>query len=66
MIFAPLSLTGSLAGAGMFDKKAVFEYIPPLSDIAAAFVWILFLLLLFAAAQKKRKTDVMCGLFRKN
>lgn len=63
VVFAPLSLTGSLAGTGMFDKRAVFEYIPPFSDIAAAFVWILFLLLLFAAAQKKRKTERIGKIF---
>lgn len=57
VMLAPLSLSGSLAGTGIYDKKAVFEYIPPVSDIAAAFVWFLFLLILFSAAQKKRKTE---------
>lgn len=60
---APLSLSGSLAGAGIYDKKAVLEYIPPVSDIAAAFVWLIFLLILFSIVQKKRKTERVGKIF---
>lgn len=63
VVLAPLSLSGSLAGAGLYDKKAVLEYIPPVSDIAAVFVWIGLFLVLFSAAQKKRKIERVGKIF---
>lgn len=63
VMLAPLSLSGSLAGSGVYDKKAVFAYVPPASDIAAALAWAVFLLILFAAAQTRRKTEQVGKIF---
>ncbi len=63
VILTPFSLAGKLTGSGVYDKEEVFLYIPPMFCLAAGLVWIAFLFLLFAAAQKRRKTERVGRLF---
>jgi len=57
VLTAPFSLAQDLAGSNLFDKFEVFEYIPSGSSVLAASEWIVLPFLLFAAAQKKRRTE---------
>ena len=57
ILTAPLSLARDLAGSNLFDKWEVFGYVPSGSSILAATEWIVLPFLLFAAAQKRRRTE---------
>lgn len=57
VLTAPLSLAQDLAGSNLFDKWEVFGYVPSGSSILAAAEWIVLPFLLFAAAQKRRRTE---------
>jgi len=57
IMLAPFSLAQELLGSNRFDKFEVFEYVPPKLAILAASAWIILTFFLFAAAQKKRKTE---------
>lgn len=63
IMLAPFSLAQELTGSNLFDKFEVFAYVPSGSVILAASEWIILPLLLFAAAQKKRKTERVGKLF---
>lgn len=63
IMLAPFSLARELTGSNLFDKFEVFAYVPSGSVILAASEWIILPLLLFAAAQKKRKTERVGKLF---
>lgn len=63
IMLAPFSLARELTGSNLFDKFEVFAYVPSGSVIVAASEWIILPLLLFAAAQKKRKTERVGKLF---
>ena len=63
VILAPVSLSGNLSGSGLYSKREVFEFTPSSLSIAAALAWIILLLFLFTAAQKKRKTERIGKLF---
>lgn len=57
VLTVPFSLAQDLAGSNLFDKFEVFEYIPSGSSVLAASEWIVLPFLLFATAQKKRRTE---------
>lgn len=57
LALTPFSLAGKLTGSGLYDKEEAFSYIPSVFCLAAGFVWIVLTFLLFAEAQKKRKTE---------
>ena len=57
ILTAPLSLARDLAGSNLFDKWEVFGYVPSGSSILAASEWVVLSFLLFAAAQKRRRTE---------
>lgn len=57
ILTAPFSLARDLAGSNLFDKWEVFGYVPSGSSILAASEWVVLSFLLFAAAQKRRRTE---------
>lgn len=59
----PFSLAGKLTGSGLYDKEEAFSYIPPVFCLVAGFAWIVLTFLLFAEAQKQRKTERVGRLF---
>lgn len=63
VMLAPFSLAQELMGSNLFDKFEVFEYVPSGPAVLAASGWIILPLLLFAAAQKKRRTERVGKLF---
>lgn len=63
VMLAPFSLAQELMGSNLFDKFEVFEYVPSGPAVLAASGWIILPFLLFAAAQKKRKTERVGKLF---
>lgn len=63
VMLAPFSLAQELMGSNLFDKFEVFEYVPSGPAVLAASGWIILPFLLFAAAQKKRRTERVGKLF---
>lgn len=63
VILAPVSLAEQLTGAGLFDKRDVFEYVPSGLYIAAVFGWGAIVFLLLAIARKRRKVEKVGKIF---
>lgn len=62
-MLAPGKLAKRLAGAHLFEKKEVLEYLPESWQICAAFVWVILLLALAAMVHRNRKTEMTGRVF---
>ncbi|HJA67329.1 MAG TPA: ABC transporter permease [Candidatus Mediterraneibacter cottocaccae] len=57
VVLDPMALGGALGGGSYYEKADLMRFFPEKGHILAAVLWIVFSFLLFAAAQKKRKTE---------
>ncbi|HIY62091.1 MAG TPA: ABC transporter permease [Candidatus Mediterraneibacter stercoripullorum] len=56
-VLDPMALAGRLTGWELYDQREILAFVPDVSYIAAAVLWILLSLCLLIYAQKKRKTE---------
>ena len=56
-VLDPMALAGRLTGWELYDQREILAFVPDVSYIAAAVLWILLSLCLLTLAQKKRKTE---------